>query len=279
MLVTDLLNGISQILILAMIGSGLAVIFGVMGIINLAHGEFYMLGAFTVVALESLGLGFWVGLVAAPVLVGLASLVVEGTVIRWLYKRPIESLLATAGLSLVLQQLVEIVAGKGFHNVDNPLPGSTSILGAEYPTYRLVVVAVCIAALAAAYVWLARSSAGTRIRAAMENAEMASALGINTRRVYRTTFAVGAGLAGLAGALVAPLLSVQPDMGVTVAVDAFLVVIVGGVGSLLGVLAGALSLGTVQSVVQDLTDPVVGRAAILAAAIILIRFRPRGIVS
>jgi branched-chain amino acid transport system permease protein/urea transport system permease protein len=265
--------------ILALIGSGLAVIFGVMGIINLAHGEFYMLGAFMVVLVGHLGGGFWIGLAAAPLAIAFGSIFLEASIIRWLYQRPIESLLATAGVSLVLQQLVELIAGKQYRNVNNPIPGTTSLFGASYPTYRLVVIVVCVSALIGAYAWLSKSGAGVRIRAAMENAPMAGAVGINTRRVYRLTFAVGAALAALAGALMSPLVSVEPQMGVTIAIDAFLVVIVGGLRSLAGVAAGAVVLGSVQSIVQDVSDPVLAQMAILIAAIVVIRFRPRGILA
>jgi branched-subunit amino acid ABC-type transport system permease component len=141
------------------------------------------------------------------------------------------------------------------------------------------VIVVCVSALIGAYAWLSKSGAGVRIRAAMENAPMAGAVGINTRRVYRLTFAVGAALAALAGALMSPLVSVEPQMGVTIAIDAFLVVIVGGLRSLAGVAAGAVVLGSVQSIVQDVSDPVLAQMAILIAAIVVIRFRPRGILA
>jgi len=277
--VIELFNAVSLVVVLALISSGLAVVFGVMGIINLAHGEFFMLGAYTVVAVGNLGGSFWLGLVAAPVAIAAGSVLLEVSVIRWLYARPVGSLLATAGVSLVLRQLVEIVAGQRYRNVNDPLPGMWSILGISYPAYRLAVIAVSIVALAAMYTWFSRSGAGVRIRAAMENSDMAAALGVNTRRVYQLTFAISAALAALAGALMSPLVTVEPQMGVAIAIDAFLIVIVGGLRSLAGVAAGAVVLGTVASVVSDLTDPVIAQIAVLVAAIIVIRFRPRGIVA
>jgi urea transport system permease protein len=276
--VTQALNTLSLVLILSLVALGLAVIFGVMGIVNLAHGEFFMLGAFAMVATIDLDGSFWVGLIVAPLAVAALGLVIEGSLIRFLYKRPIESLLATWGLSIVLRQVVEIGAGKGFQNVQNPLPGAASLFGVPYPEYRLFTMSVAVVLLAMVFWVVAKTDVGMYVRAAMDNPEMASALGLNTRLLYRSTFALGAALAAFAGALMSPLISVVPNMGLTYVVDAFLVVIVGGLNSLVGVLAGGATIGGVQGVAQYATDNVGARVIVLALAIVMIRLRPSGLV-
>jgi urea transport system permease protein len=276
--VTQALNTLSLVLILSLVALGLAVIFGVMGIVNLAHGEFFMLGAFAMVATIELTQRFWAGLIVAPLAVAALGIVIEGSVIRFLYKRPIESLLATWGLSIVLRQLVEIKAGKGFQNVQNPLPGAVDLFGVSYPQYRLFAMTVAAALLAAVFWVVLRTDVGMYVRASMDNPEMASALGLNTRLLYRSTFALGAALAAFAGALMSPLVSVVPGMGLAYVVDAFLVVIVGGLNSLVGVLAGGATIGGVQGVAQYAADDVVARVIVLALAIVVIRVRPSGLV-
>ncbi len=276
-LVIQGLNTLSLALILSLVGLGLAVIFGVMGIVNLAHGEFFMLGAYLVVGTTSLGGNVWLGLVVAPIAVGLLAFVLEECVIRFLYRRPIDSVLATWGLSIVIRQVVEIVAGKDFKNVPNPLPGAVSVFGTGYPSYRLVVMAAAVVLLALAYWAIARTPVGLWVRAAMDNPEMALAVGINTRLLHRLTFAVGAMLAAVAGALMAPLVSIVPHMGLNYIVDAFLVVIIGGLSSLAGVITGGAMIGGIEGVSQYLTDPVIARVLVLSMAIVVIRVRPSGL--
>lgn len=272
-----ILNALSLIFILLLIAMGLAVIFGLMGIINLAHGEFFMLGAYALFVTTAAGLSPWVGLLVAPLALAVVALLVERGLIRRLSRRPLETLLATWGLSILLRQGVEIAFGKGYRQIPHPLPGSLEFLGVTYPAYRTFLMAASAGVITATYLLLYRTDFGLQMRAVIQNPEMAAALGIHTRRIYQVGFVVGAALAGFAGALMAPLSSVYPSMGLDFVVEAFFVVIVGGLGTLLGLVAGAVTIGGVESLFSFLTNAVVARIVVLVLAIGIIQFKPRGL--
>lgn len=271
------LNGMSFIAILALIGVGLAVLLGMMGVINLAHGEFVMLGAFMVWALGTVIHNFWIGVVVAVITVALFGLLVERALIRALYKRPMDTILATWGLGILIREVAKLVFGKSDKMVESPFPGFTSFLGIEYSSYRLFVIAMAILILTAVVLLFLKTDYGMRARAIMFNKEMASALGVNTVRTNQFMFVLGAGLAGLAGALISPLYVNSAYMGLQWLVGSFFVVVIGGVGSIWGPIGGATVMGGSQGIVEYFMSPVVAKIIILVIAIVVVRLKPRGL--
>ena len=278
-LINQILTGLSIASILLLVSLGLAIIYGVMAVINLAHGDFLMLGAYAVWFMESM---FDVGLLPCLVLVffivGAVGWLVERTLICHLYERPLDTILATWGVGIILQQAIRLSAGAELRYVKMPdyLVSPLHVLGVEISAYRLLVFGVTVALVVATYVLIFRTSFGLRLRAVMQNAEIARCFGINNARVYSLTFAYGAGLAGLAGALVSPLKSVSPDMGTNYVVDAFLVVVSGGVQSLFGTVASAGIIGELSGGFAFLWNDTLARALLFFLVVVLIRFRPQG---
>ena len=258
---------------------GLTIIYGTVGVINMAHGEFIMLGAYTSYALQSsLGLPFLLCLPASFAVVALIGLVIERGLIRYLYNRPLDTLLATWGVSLVLMQGVRLIFGSDPKYIAVPeiFQSNVEVGFASLSVFRLVVIGIT-ALVVAATAWLFyRTRFGMQVRAVMQNKEMAASFGINADRVYMTTFAIGAGLAGLAGSLFGVLAIVLPTMGTAYVVQAFLVVVVGG-GTLLGSVAAAGLTGELQSVFAFLTNDTFARFLLYVLIVVFLRFRPRGL--
>ncbi len=272
--------GLSMASILLMVALGLAIIYGAMGVINLAHGEFVMLGAYSAWLLQSvLGLSILASLPLIFLMVAVVGLAVERGVVRWLYHRPLDTILATWGIGIVLQQLVRMGVGSDSRYVARPmiLDGNLAIGGVVMSNYRIFLILFSLAVLAATWYLLTRTEFGTKLRAVIQNKEISECYGIRTDRVYALAFAYGAGLAGIAGALVTPLVSVTPGMGTYLVVDAFLVVIVGGVGSLLGTAVASGLVGEATALFSFLMNDTLGRVAVLLAIILLIRFKPQGL--
>ena len=262
---------------LALISIGLAVIFGMMRVINLAHGEFLMLGGFTVVIATNYGVNLWVAMVvAAPIVVGLVGIVVERLVIRHLYGRMVDTMLATWGLSLLIVGAVTMIFGNNTRGVSAPL-GSVAIGRYQTSVYELTLVVATVAVFLFAYVFFRFTRLGLVARATMQNAEMAESLGVATGRVYAITFGIGAALSGLAGGLLAPLSGVLPTMGVAYVAKAFITVISGGAAVLAGTASASAILGTLDTVATFIATPVVGEMTLLIAAIILLRLLPQGL--
>ena len=270
------LNTGTLIAILFLVSLGLVITFGLMGIINLAHGEFFMLGAYTVVVGTDLGLPLVVTLIATPFVVGAFGVLIEATIIRRLYARPLDTLLATWGLSLVIRQIVTIVLGARQRGIDALFSGTVTILGVEYPIYRIFVMTMAVL-IGAGFFWIVfRTDFGVKLRAVIRNRDIASALGVDSRRVDALTFAGGAGVAALAGAIVSPLGTVNPNMGLPWLIDSFLVVIVGG-ESALGPVVGAVFVGGAESTLSFFIQPVTASMLVLVIAIVALRFRPQGL--
>jgi len=261
-------------LILAAVG--LAVIFGMLGVINFAHGEFITIGAFG----TALSFHAGVPLVAAMVIGVLSTVafgaIVERTVIRQLYGRLLDSMVATWGISLIIIQGLLIIFGPSLPSIGTPL-GSIQYGGASYSAYRVLLAGISIAVLFAMYVIFVYTDFGLRVRATIEDEETAKALGVNTDRMYFLSFAIGSGLAGLTGALYAPTLTINPGMGSTFLVEAFVLVVVGGTSILLGTLFAGLFLGAIYAVSTNLYGTFIGRISLLVVTIVLIRFLPAGI--
>lgn len=267
---------LTTVSVLVIISIGLAVIFGMMGVINLAHGEFLMLGAFFTLSGHRAGLNIWLAMVVAALGVGLVGLLVERLLIQFLYGRLAATMLATWGLSLILVQVVVLIYGPSTQGLRTPL-GSTRIGDYSISQYNVLLIGVAIALLALVYVVFTRTKYGTKARAATQLPEMAAALGVNAKITNMLTFAFGAALAGAAGALLAPVAGVLPGMGQAYVGRAFMTVVVGGPGVLTGTASSAALLGTVDSVVSNAFTTFLGTAALLVVAIVLLRFLPTGI--
>ncbi len=272
-----LIQVISTIASLALISVGLAVIFGMMRVINLAHGEFLMLGGYATIIATRNGVSIWLAmLVVAPVVVGVVGIVVERFVIRFLYGRMIDTMLATWGLSLFLIGLVTTIFGNTIEGVTAPLPGA-SIGTYKISLYSLFVIGFTLVLFVGLYIGFRFTRLGLIARGTMQNPAMASALGVRPSRVYASTFAVGAALSGLAGGILAPVSGVVPTIGIAYIAKAFITVITGGAAVLTGTSLASTFFGTVNQVVTMLWTPVYGEVALLLAAIILLRLMPQGI--
>lgn len=273
------LDASNYILVIALVAMGLVIIFGLMNVINMAHGELFLLGAYTLVTVEQAGGGFWIGLALAPIVVGFAGLVIEELVIRHVYHRFIDTILATWGLSIAIKQAVVVVFGPASYTVATPLPYAIEIMGLDYPVYRLFIMAVALAVIFGTFWLFFRTRFGLTARGVIANRTMAASLGINTRRLDRATFAFGAALAGLAGAVMAPIMSVDPQMGLGFLVPAFLSILVGGAGHLAGTLVGASVIGGTDTLAANIWSPVIAQIIVFTMAIVVIRLFPRGIVA
>ncbi|WP_156874941.1 branched-chain amino acid ABC transporter permease [Sulfitobacter alexandrii] len=277
-LIVILLNAATLTSILMLVGLGLAIIFGLMRVLNLAHGEFVAIGAFAMVVAHDAGLGFVGGLMLAMAVGALGGLLLEWGIVRHLYDRPIQAILATWGVSLAFQQLLQLAFGTGARTVPAPIKGAVEIMGTAYPAYRLLLITLALLIFVALAIAMRKTSLGLDLRAVIQNREMAESVGINTARTFSISFAIGSAVAAVAGALVAPLVSILPQIGVNYLANSFFVVIVGGVGSMGGVLAGSAFIGGLDSLIAYQLSPSLSRAIVLLLAIILVRFRPQGLV-
>ncbi|MEE4346031.1 MAG: branched-chain amino acid ABC transporter permease, partial [Paracoccaceae bacterium] len=263
---------------LALISLGLAIIFGMMRVINLAHGEFLMLGGYTVVVATNAGINIWVSmLILAPLVVGIIGVIVERLLIRWLYGRMVDTLLATWGLSLLLVGIVTSIFGASTGTTVSPPLGVVRIGDYSASGYELFLVVVTIVLLFAVWLTLRFTKLGLLARGTMQNAEMASSLGVSTSRIYMITFGLGAAVSGLAGGLLAPMTGVLPTIGATYIAKAFITVISGGSAILAGTTAGSVLLGGINGIFSFIAGSTFGEIALLLAAIVLLRLMPRGI--
>ncbi|UOK73614.1 urea ABC transporter permease subunit UrtB [Ancylobacter polymorphus] len=286
--------GLSLGSVLLLVALGLAITYGAMGVINMAHGEMVMIGAYTAV-LTSLYLGF--GLIAAmPVaflVTALLGLAIEKLVVRRLYGRLLDTLLATWGVAILVQQAVRLSfglaffgitiagLGPGLQNVSLPewLGGTYGIAGSQISVYRSFIILVSVALAALTWGLMYRTSFGMQLRAIMRNPQMAAACGIDTARINALAFAYGSGLAGVAGVLMAGFKTVFPDMGTPMVVDGFLVVVMGGVGSLVGSILSSAILGQINGLTAAVSNDIIARAVVFAVVIAIIVWRPKGLFS
>ncbi|MGB1095775.1 MAG: branched-chain amino acid ABC transporter permease, partial [Paracoccaceae bacterium] len=274
-LALQILYGIAN---LALISLGLAIVFGMMRVINLAHGEFLMLGGYTVVVATNNGVNIWFAmLILAPLVVGIIGLIVERCLIQWLYGRMIDTLLATWGLSLLFIGIITSIFGASTSTVISPPLGAVTIGDYTSSGYELFLIFVVIVLLILVYLTLKFTSLGLVARATMQNADMAACLGISTSRIYMVTFSLGAAVSGLAGGLLAPITGVLPNIGVIYIAKAFITVISGGSAILAGTTSASVLLGGVNGIMSYLTGPTFGEVALLFTAIILLRLMPTGI--
>jgi len=265
--------------IFALAALGLAVIFGLIGVINMAHGSMLTLGAYFTWAAVTYGIPFPVAVVLAACGVALIGLALEHFAIRFFYDRPFETLLLTWGFFLVITEMIKIVFGTDTHTIATPFPGAMHILGLELPAYETAVAGISVVVLCAVAFVFYRTSLGIKIRALTQNRDMASLLGLNIQATYKLVFASGAFLAGLAGALIAPMLSIDPTIGNIYLVRSFFVVIVGGIGQILGgTIVGSFLIGGSETVFAQMSSQVIAQTIVFALAIVVLRFRPSGVM-
>lgn len=260
---------------LVLAAAGLAIIFGMMGVINMAHGEFIMCGAYVTAATYHAGLPLPAAQACGTIGAAAIGILLERTIIRPLYARPLDSLLVTFGISLVATQGTLIALGSTFPGIGTP-GGAFSIGGYTYSNYRVVLFLAAIAVLVGVYFLFMLTRFGIYARAMMQDAEMAQALGVRKNRIYALSFGIGAGLAGLCGALYAPTVSLIPTMGATFLVEAFVTVVVGGANVLLGTAPAAVALGIVRSALNAWYGQVIGEMGLLIAVVLIIRVLPDG---
>ena len=271
------LDAVGYILTLLLVSIGLVIIFGMMNVINMAHGEFFLLGAYSVVVVQGFGGPFWLALLTALVAVAVVGLIVEELVVSRIYHRVLDTILATWGVSLVIKQTIIVIFGPASQQVTTPLPDAVHFLGIVYPSYRLFIMAIAVVVGALTFLALYKTNFGLIARGVIANRNMADCLGLNTRRIDRATFAFGSGLAGLSGAIMAPLMSVDPQMGLGFFLPGFLSILVGGAGSPVGALWGSTFVGGAGSIISAIKTPVVSQIIIFSMAVVIIRIFPNGI--
>ncbi|HET9208596.1 MAG TPA: branched-chain amino acid ABC transporter permease [Burkholderiaceae bacterium] len=272
-----LLEILYMIAFLALISAGLAVVFGMMRVINLAHGEFVMIGGYTTIASIQAGIDIWFAmLVLSPLVVGIIGLIVERVVVRHLYGRMIDTMLATWGLSLLMVGLVTLIFGNTAVSVPAPIQ-SYQVGAYQMGGYNLFIIGIAVLLVLLLWLALRYTRVGLIARGAMQNAEVASSLGYNPQKIYMWTFTAGAALSGLAGGVMAPLTGLLPSSGSLYIAKAFITVITGGAAIISGTLVSASIFGTINQIVSFGSTPVIGEIAMLALAIILLRLMPQGI--
>ncbi len=280
--------GVSLGSVLLLAAAGLAITFGVMGVINMAHGEMVMLGAYTTFVVQGIvlglapalaGLSLLIAIPAAFAVAGALGIVIERTLIRWLYGRPLETLLATWGLSLILQQAVRSVFGANNRAVSTPawMSGETHLGGLAITWNRLAIIVFAALVLAGLMAVMRFTPLGLRMRAVTQNRLMAAAMGIRTPRIDALTFGLGSGVAGMAGVALSQIDNVSPNLGQGYIIDSFMVVVFGGVGNLWGTVVGALLLGIANKFLEPFAGAVLGKIAVLALLILFIQRKPRGL--
>jgi len=271
------MNGLIWGLIIALIALGLSVIFGLLDIINIAHGDFFMVG--TVIAwftLEATG-NFWLGFIAAPLIGFILGALIQRVVIQPVRGVAALSIVATFGLSLILQESVRIIFGPTTRRILAPITSTVPLFGIEYDVYRLFAAALSIAALAGFFVFLQYTKIGTWMRAVRHDRDTAIAMGIPAQRIYILTFGIGFALAAFGGAVAAPIATVDFRGGVDILPFCFMAVIIGGLGNLPGTAAAAVMLAFFEGIIQSIADPTVARISSLALMSAVMLIRPQGL--
>ena len=279
-LAPQMINGLSIGVAVVLMALGLTIIFGLLDVINMAHGEFYAIGAYMAVALLGSGLSFWWALVLTPLLMAVLGYVTERGLIQRVFHskdRHTLTLLLTFGIGIVLEDALKIVFGANPMRVEAPITGATEMVGLFFPNYRLFVMGFGALLIAAVWLLVFRTSLGAIVRAAAFDRHMTASLGVPVARVYAATFAFGVALAGLAGVLLAPIYSVFPTMGRDFVLIAFSVVIIGGMGSIKGAVLAGLLLTQVQAISSLFISPVWSDPLLFAIMVAVLMWRPQGL--
>jgi len=279
-LAPQIVNGLAIGVAVVLMALGLTIIFGLLDVINMAHGEFYAIGAYVAVALLGAGLTFWWALALTPVLMALIGYVTERSLIQRVFHskdRHTLTLLLTFGIGIVLEDILKLVFGANPLRVEAPISGATEMLGLFFPNYRLFVMGLGASIIIAVWVLVFRTSLGAMVRAAAFDRQMTASLGVPVNRVYAATFAFGVALAGVSGVLLAPIYSVFPTMGRDFVLIAFSVVIIGGMGSIKGAVIAGLLLTQIQSISSLFISPVWGDPLLFGIMVLVLMWRPQGL--
>ena len=276
----QLLNGISNSSVLFLTTIGLVIIFGMMDVVNNAHGEFIMIGAYTAcLSVNSLHLPFALACVLAALITGLVGILIEQAVTKKLYGKVAETLLVTFALEYIIQQIVRMIFGPENQTVEVPVKGQFSVFGISVPYYNGILICMAVFVLVFTLLLFYKTSFGMQLRAITQNRDMTQCLGINVGKINMLTFGYGAALAGFSGALIAPVKSVFPGMGPAFNVDGFLVVILGGLNSIIGSFASSFVINESITVMSGYMSQVVSKLLIFVVIIVIVRFRPNGLFS
>ncbi|MCD8346779.1 MAG: urea ABC transporter permease subunit UrtB [Lachnospiraceae bacterium] len=279
MLLTYLINGLMTAASLLMMSMGMAIIFGIMNVVNLAHGELIIIGAYaSYTMIEILGLPFGAAVLASFATTAVIGSLIEKIIIKKLYGKTAETLLVTYALSMIFQQLLKLIYGSGYIHLESPITGIVRLGKTIMPKYYLCIIAVAVLMFLVTWLLFNKTRLGLQIRAVSQNRAMAACLGVNTKRIDTLTFAYGAGLTGLAGCMIAPINSISPFAGSNYITDSFITVVLGGVDTLFGPVVGALLIGESESVVGGFIDSVFAEMIVVFAVVIIVRFFPRGII-
>lgn len=276
--ISQLINGLSVSAMLFITALGLVIIFGLMDVVNMAHGEFIMIGAYVAYFVTTVyQSSFVLAMILAFIVTALFGILIEVTLIKKLYGKVAETLLATFALSVILQQVVRMVLGPEDKFVGLPIDGSLEISGIVVPLYNIFLIGIALLILAGTLALFFKTAFGMQLRAVTKNRSMAQCLGINTSRIDTLTFACGSGLAGLAGALIAPVKSVMPSMGMSYIVDGFLTVVLGGFTSIVGTAASSAVVGESVTVMAGFMSEITAKILVFLIIIVMIRFKPEGL--
>ena len=274
---TFLLNFVYVSAILALVALGLAMVFGLLGVMNMAHGEFVMLGAYSAYVVQTAQISFFWAIPLAIFVSAILGFLIEWSVIRHLYNRAFDTLLATWGLAILIRKGVEVVFTRDYKSVNQVVPGTVEIFGVNYPAYRLILISIIIGIFVVLLLWYQRSKVGLRVRAMVQNPGLAAAIGIDIAILSRVTFVIGVSTAGLAGALLAPLVRVEPYIGLDYLLSSFFILVVGGLGSIEGLLIGSTIIGGTDAVISTIFDKTAGYMSVLIISILFLWLRPDGI--
>lgn len=278
-LLTQILHGLVYGLAYLLVAVGLTIVFGLLGVLNLAHGELYMLGAYFGMVIISMVHNFWIALLLVPILIAVLGYGWEISVFRPLYGRdPLYCLIMTFGLSMIFREIALAIWSGEVQSVAAPLPASRPLLGTIYPDYRLFILIFSVAIIIILWLMLTRSNAGAIIRAAAHNSQMLSALGVNVPRVFTLVFIVGAALASISGVILSPIFFVYPYMGVEVVLPAFAIIILGGMGSFEGAVIASILIGELIALASLWMNPRWAETLPFVVMVVILLFRPHGIL-
>ena len=278
--VSQFISGLSITSILLMVALGLAIIYGTTGVINMAHGEFVMIGAYTSWFFQTkLGLGLIASIIPIFIITALMGFLIERLIIRHLYNRLLDTILATWGIGVILQQFIRLSVGSELKYLEIPpfMAESMNLFGQQVSIYRVFIFLFAIAIFILAWFIIFKTKFGMKLRAVTQNKDIASCFGVNSGAVYSATFAFGTGMAALAGAFIAPLKSISPDMGTNYIIDAFMVVVLGGVESLIGTAASSFIIGETSSFIASFSNDTLAKALVLVITILILRIKPEGL--
>lgn len=279
---TELIRFLFDILaftsVMVLIVLGLGVIASMMGIFNFAHGELVLLGAYTVFIVHDAGYNIWVGIMCAPVVVGLFGVILERSIIRRFYTLPVVAMLGTYAIGLIIRETIRGLLGGHYRSVPEPLSGSWSAFSLEFSIWRTLIIVSTALVIVGSWLFLTKTSFGLQIRASLENPRLARASGISTDSLYTFTFAFGAALAGLAGALVVPLYQLSADMGLRFLVQGFLSIMLGGIGTFEGPVLGAAAVGALAAGLPWAVLPVLADPLVFVTALVIVKLRPQGFI-